>query len=327
MNDEDLYGIVYRHSRPAGLASWDPGPASERVLAHVQAVLDDYRAHWPVTNRQVLYRMIARFGYTKADEDRIERVVDRGRRAGFISWDVITDGRLSSDEPFEVRGAAGFWRWAAGHAEEVQLIRQQGQEVFLELWTEAAGLLPQLAAVGHPYGVPVRSDSGFNTSTAHWRMVERAIARADADIAARRTPRRTVVLHVGDHDPDGVTTFVRMRTDVEKMAKDQERSGLVEVVRTALLPSQIERHRVTGELEGATPAEVEAFRRKAKRRGGWEGPAAQVEALTPAQLATEVRGTIERLLDLDVLSAVVAREGALRGALADELERLAAEGA
>jgi hypothetical protein len=78
----------------------EPGRQSQRKLNDVLRALDDMEGR-AVTNRTLLYRLES-YGYSKDDEDAIERVVDRGRRAGRISWDAISDGRSTVDAPWEI---------------------------------------------------------------------------------------------------------------------------------------------------------------------------------------------------------------------------------
>ncbi|HKJ35724.1 MAG TPA: hypothetical protein VKA36_04080, partial [Solirubrobacterales bacterium] len=66
--------------RDRGYVPWNPYTKSKATLEHVLSIMDEYRAHWPITNRQVVYRMMGRFGYSKSDADHIYYVLDRGRR-------------------------------------------------------------------------------------------------------------------------------------------------------------------------------------------------------------------------------------------------------
>src|SRR5690606_30299136 len=68
-----------------------------------------------------------------------------------------------------------------------------GQPKHLEVWCEAAGMLPQLARAAEPYSVPVYSSGGFDSLTAKKRLADRIC----------RIGKPTVILHLGDYDPSG----------------------------------------------------------------------------------------------------------------------------
>ena len=46
-----------RKTRPRGFADWNPRPDTLALVGQVQAVLDEYREHLPLTVRQVFYRL------------------------------------------------------------------------------------------------------------------------------------------------------------------------------------------------------------------------------------------------------------------------------
>ena len=72
-------------------------------------------------------------------------------------------------------------------------------------------MAPQLARVADPFGVTVMSGGGFDSLTDKFNFAER--------LAGEERP--TEVLHIGDHDPSGVTMFLAFLEDVEAFAGDQ----------------------------------------------------------------------------------------------------------
>lgn len=317
----------YARSRPAGFAPWAPKGRSVTTLADVrQVLLDDFGAdQWPVTNRQVLYRLIGAYAYTKPDEDHVENVVKRARRAGLLPWDAIDDGRARVDTPFEVGDEADWWRWCADlAAAQLQLRRQDGQPQVTLLWTEAAGLIAQLARVAEPYGVAVYSTSGFATTTTLHRIATHAQVRYQADKDAGRDPRRTVVLHVGDRDDDGISAYSRVCQELEEFAWGLGLPGdLLDVPRAAITVEQITRHGVVTEPPKARPARRSDGTANTPRGGApLAPPLAQVEALTPQELADEITAVLDALTDPDALAAVVAAEDDVRAAVLRRLANL-----
>jgi hypothetical protein len=63
------------------------------LLDQVRSVLDEYLEHLPLTVRQVFYRLVGVYEYDKTEKAyaRLAECLNRARRAGVISWDVIRD--------------------------------------------------------------------------------------------------------------------------------------------------------------------------------------------------------------------------------------------
>ena len=56
-------------TRPRGpVSDWTPQATTVALLAQVDAVLDEYRDHLPLTCRQVFYRLVGTVGYAKDEK-------------------------------------------------------------------------------------------------------------------------------------------------------------------------------------------------------------------------------------------------------------------
>lgn len=288
--------------------NWKPQKKTLEKIAHVLEVLAEFKQFWPVPLRSVQYRMVGRFGYVKSDVEfeAIQYAVDRGRRAGRISWSAVDDGRSSVSEPFEFEDADGFSGWLENVIDETQLPRQAGQPQYVELWCEAAGTVARLEELAHEFGVPVYTSSGYNTTTSRYRAAVRAVRRDRESPAGRRTH----ILHLGDHDSDGVKLFNALLEDVEAWVADLGHPGIVTVERVAILPSQIEEH--------VPPRLWERPKRKWK---WWPWRyAAQLEALDLPTLHRIIRRRLEELFDLDVLEEVKRGEEDFRNELRQQIQ-------
>src|SRR4051812_28487904 len=98
-----------RRGRPVGYAPWAPRGATLEMLEQIDAVLEEHRDYWPITPRQVLYRLMAAGQAVKADAERIGDYLVRARRAGMIEWDAIGDGRTESAVPRFWDGTEAFF--------------------------------------------------------------------------------------------------------------------------------------------------------------------------------------------------------------------------
>lgn len=298
---------LYRHavrdkrSRPVGYAPWNPRAKTRESLDQILAVLGDHREYWPITPRQVLYRLMGRGEATKQDAERIGDYIVRGRRAGFIPWDAIGDGRTESMVPVVCDDPEAFFAEMRQSASVYRLDRQEGQPVYIELVVEAAGAVEQVFRTTVDYGVPVHSGSGFVSVDALRKVVVRA--------EQREVP--TVILVAGDLDPAGIDIRARVEDEITAFAVGHDLSG-VEVRTIALTEDQID------ELE-LIKAPME--RKKRKRYPWWQHTwTVELEAVSPGDLASIVIEAIEDRTDADTRQAVIDREAEERAELMKQLE-------
>lgn len=291
-------GSRYTTTRARGLQSWRPSTKSRVLLAQVAEVLEEYDDHLPLTVRQLFYRLVGRHGFDKTELAycRLLETLNRARRAGFVPFDAIRDDGVAASVPTGFHGMADFLDAVRQSASTYRRDRLADQPVAVEVWTEAGGMVPQAARVAHPFGVPVYSSGGFDSLTTKYDAARRFLARS--------TP--TLVLHVGDLDPSGLSIFDSLRADVSQIVLDLAGLGndpdarpdcFVRFRRVAVTPEQVERY-------GLATAPAKAT----DRRGDWQGGTVQAEALAPDDLAHELRQTLNEVMDLDALDRTRALE-------------------
>ncbi|MGI8513501.1 MAG: hypothetical protein ACR2NH_12835 [Solirubrobacteraceae bacterium] len=300
LDDADVHGEVTTgrnfdtdrtKGRPRGYAKWAPRAETQALLEDVRDVLDEYADHLPLTIRQVFYRLVAA-GYPKDERAyaRLCNVLGRARRARMLPFEAIRDDGVVTIENAAYDGVEDFEDETGRRARNYRRDRQEGQPARLELWCEAAGMLGQLARVAEPYSVPVFSAGGFGSLTANHAIAQRALDRL--------VP--TVLLHVGDFDPSGVSIFEAMAEDAAAFVKaDRTIETLhIEPVRVALTAAQVRAYGLP-----TTPA-----KKSDGRSRDWKGGTCQLEALAPDQLAKIVRKAILDRIDLTPYAAVLAEE-------------------
>jgi hypothetical protein len=306
----------------------------------VRAILDEYRAHLPLTARQIFYRLVGKYGYAK-DEKAYARLCEklvRARRALMIPFGSIRDDGTVVRENGGFDDVTDFWKWAREHGEYYRRNRQAGQPVFIELSCEAGGMVPQMVRVCAPYSVPVYSGGGFNSLTAIKEVADRALER---DVP-------TVLLHVGDFDPSGVSIFNSLGVDaalfvsqvadvvsnpdryeegfadrlLERVCPDLEVKPDAELrpVRVALTLDQVEGSETEGEaLDTAPPKKSDT------RSVNWPHAfTAQAEALPPDVLARIVQEAIRDHLDMGIYQAERERESEDRKVILKRIDESAA---
>ena len=284
----------YQHARVKGLAPWKPHRPSLALVEQIRGVLTEYADHLPLTARQIFYRLVGAHDYPKSEKayNRLAYVLGRARRGGYLPFDAFRDDGVTARDPGGFSGMAQFWTAVHTAAESYRRDRMCAQPQVVEVWVEAAGMVPQAVRVAHEYGAAVYSSGGFNSLTALHDAAQRIRRRYI------RHEQDTVVLQIGDHDPSGESIFASAALDVETLVRDIEWSrtppGLcvdlpgLEFARVAVTEEQIQRY----QLPTAPP-------KKSDKRGDWTGGTVQAEALPPDVLADVLRAAIERRVDLD----------------------------
>lgn len=292
-------------TRARGFATWRPRNDAVELLAQVREVLDEYREHLPLTLRQVFYRLVGSRGYEKTETayKRLGETLNRARRASLLPFDVIRDDGITT-RPAPGWGSVDHFMAAVRHGvENFRLDRQAGQPRQLIIMSEAAGMVPQLERVAHPFGVEVLSSGGFDSTTAKHAL---------ACKVARLPRQAAVVLHLGDCDPSGVHVFSSLDEDVGAFAAAM--GATVTFVRLAVTPAQVKKLGLP--TAPAKPTDRRSF-------AGIDGDAnatVQAEAIPPDELARIVRKAIAKRIDHHAYEAVLEAEQRAKASLAEILE-------
>jgi len=300
--------------RPKGYAPWSPQMASARLVDDVREVLEENEDYLPLTIRQVFYRLVAAYGYPK-NEAAYKRLIDklgRARRAGLIPFGHLRDDGVSVMGDRHYGGMDDFYGHVKrlGAAYERDKLARQGCDV--RVLCESAGMIPQLHRSASPYSVPVYSGSGFDSLTA-----KHDLALAVHDGAVYRG-KPTVILHLGDYDPSGVSLYESIKEDVHAFLSEDVLSYEPEQVavfhRVALVPSQIDALGLTTYPPKASDSKAGPWIRAGLRT-------CQLEALPPDLLARVLQSYIEHFLDSDLLAEDRAEEQHERRQIALALPR------
>jgi hypothetical protein len=154
-------------------------------------------------------RQKPKLGPMEADPATVQEVLVLARRAGIIDEDLVADDRapdafvpLTWDDADE---AVDFIAEdIVDYVRGFRLDQQDGQDAYIEVWCEAAGLLDILVDVCRPFHVPVFPAGGFKGLKGKRDAASR--------VAERDVP--TVVLHIGDYDLHGRWIFQSEAEDV-----------------------------------------------------------------------------------------------------------------
>jgi hypothetical protein len=281
-----------RH-RPRGyIANYRPQAKTRALLADMQDVLEEYRAYWPLTDRQIYYRLVGVYDYPKTElcYERVQTHLSNARRGRVIPFTAIRDDGIAVMAPGHFADTDDFYGQVQQLGATYHRDKLARQPTYLKVWCEAAGMAPQLARVAHPYSIPVYSCGGFDSTTAKYEVAQRIC----------RLGRRAVILHFGDYDVSGVSMFTAIAEDVAAFVAADKPHGLcsVEFRRVALTAAQVDVFRLP-----TAPAKEQQGRGK-----HWQGGTCQLEALAPDLIARLADEAIRAEIDLRVYGEDVRLE-------------------
>lgn len=294
--------MIYKTGRPKGFAEWKPQQGTQQIMNQVQDVLKQYRAHWPLTIRQIFYRLVGVHGYDKTEQaySRLCEYMSRARRSRMIPMYAIRDDGTTRQDAKGWYDQAQFIRTVIKSAEQYGRDKQARQATRVMILVEAAGMLPQIVKAVGSYGLPVISSSGFDSLTMKYELAQDII----------KDGRPTVVLHIGDLDPSGVCIFDSIEADV--MAFVGNTFDLL-FKRIALTPEQV----VLYGLPTAPPKATD-------KRGEGIAETCQCEALPPDTLAAIVNEAAQEYVDLEQYAEDVAAEQGEREYLIEQFKGMEA---
>ncbi len=279
---------------PAGYyREWRPSSKSKIMLGRVKCILDEYAEYLPLTVRQIYYRMIAAFKYEKGDtfKDALYAMMVLARRAEEIPfWKIRDDGIQGGGAWYSLR------TFLKGHDDELHTYatdQQIWQKVRMEAWCESAGMRPQIAKVCDEYTIPAYSCGGFNSLTSIRQVVQTVLEEERARVEDGEPPRKTVLLHLGDWDPSGVSMLERINEDVSAFLKEDMPGAEFIVVQVCLTEQQIKKHELPPEPLTTEDQRSLVWKKtdESGRKVKWE-----LEALPPDVIADLLKEAIEENL-------------------------------
>jgi hypothetical protein len=275
------------------------------IINQANAIIGEYLAlGFILTLRQLFYQFVSRalIDNSAAEYKALGRAIKSARRAGLIDWAAIEDRTrnvhwsASWDDPAEVISTV-----ALQYRENPWL----GQQFRPEVWIEKDALLGVIEGVCREFRVPYFACRGNNSESEQYS----AGKRFEADLAKGLTP---IVLHLGDHDPNGLDMTRDNRDRLALFA----RQG-VEVRRLALNMDQVERYRPPPNFAKDTDTRFAAYAAQFGNKC-WE-----LDALDPTVIAGLIRNEIAGLIDQEVWKEALAQEEANRALLGSVSENWA----
>jgi hypothetical protein len=273
-------------------------PATLALIDHANEIIGEYQAlGFILTLRQMFYQFVSRpslgLANTFDNYKRLGRTITDARRAGLIDWDAIED---------RTRNVHRLPTWhdppqiVASCAEQYREDAWTSQPYRPEVWIEKDALIGVIEDVSNELRAPYFSCRG-NVSEPEMYAAGTRFARIV------RQGQLPIVLHLGDHDPNGVDMTRDIRERLRMFARRE-----IEVQRIALNLGQ-----VTGlppNFAKENDSRYAAYVRQFGTTECWE-----LDALAPNVISGLVRAALDRLIDQDAWAAAIAAEDNSRAIL------------
>lgn len=264
-------------------------PDSLTMIDRVNSVIDEYQDKgYDLTLRQVYYQLVAADMIPNSERSykNLGSLINDARLAGLISWYSIIDRTrnlrgLGSDSSPEstISLAAGTYR----------LDKWENQPYHVEVWVEKDALAGIVGQICNELDVDYFSCRGYTSQSEMWRAARRLL-RYEGD------GKKTVILHLGDHDPSGIDMSRDITERFQLFGADPT------FKRLALNMDQIEAYQPPPNPAKLSDSRAKGYIQKFGR-SSWE-----LDALKPETLADLINSNVEPYIDKKLLEETLKRE-------------------
>ncbi len=329
INPEQAHAELWQYRRaraaleaqPLAIGVYKPrktiSAARALLLAAVLTILNDRRAYWPLSVRQIHYALLNDPPLKHASK------ADSTYRNDSASYKTLTDlvarGRLDGSIPFEALGdeTRPVEVWDV-HQNPRAFVRRelanmfcgywrdlmQSQPNHIELLGEKNTITPILKPPASEYTITLTTGRGYCSLPPRYAMAKRFEASGK---------EKLILLIVSDFDPDGeeiAHSFVRSM-------RDDFRIDRIHAIKVALTAEQVRQFELApGGKAKKTSSNYASF----VNQHGTD--IFELEALEPEVLQQIVREAIESVIDRDALSAEIDAERADAAFLASVRQRV-----
>lgn len=261
---------------------WAPEPDTLSIIAAADQIATDYANQgYDLTLRQLYYQFVARdlLPNTAQSYKRLGTIVDKGRQAGLLDWDHITDRTRNLERNSHWLDPAGI---IDGATQGYGIDLWSTQDVRVEIWVEKEALAGVVQRAAEDLDCPWFACRGYVSQSEMWGAARRFIRYGNEG-------QSTVILHLGDHDPSGIdmTRDIRARTALFSY------DGDITVKRIALNMDQVETYNPPPNFAKTTDSRYQDYRDRFGE-DSWE-----LDALDPATLDALIRAQIDEYRDIE----------------------------
>jgi len=258
---------------------YSPRRASLAIIEQANTIIEEYQEQgFLLTLRQLFYQFVARdlLPNSQSQYKKLGRIVRNARDGGLIDWDAIEDRtrevntHSSWESPRDI-----IAQDASDYREDPWL----GQKYRPEVWIEKDALLGVIEGICTQFRVPYFAHRGNNSQTLQYQAGKRFEAYFDQGLIP-------LVLHLADHDPNGIDMT---RDNRERLALYARRE--VEVRRIALNMDQVREYDPPANFVKEDDTRTTGYREQFGTDECWE-----LDALSPAVISGLIRAEIELLI-------------------------------
>jgi hypothetical protein len=282
-------------------------PRSMKLIGTANDIIDEYtRQGYDLTLRQLYYQFVARdvIPNNQRSYNRLKDLVANARLAGLIDWSAIQD---------RTRNLRGNQHWSSpaeivqACAASYQIDKWATQPRRVEVWIEKDALVGVISGVCRRLDIPYFSCRGYTSHSEIWR----------AGYYRMRPPskQRTIILHLGDHDPSGID----MTRDIGARLRQFSGRDDLEIRRLALNMDQVDTYDPPPNPAKTTDSRYEGY---IVRYGeeSWE-----LDALEPAVISDLIEDAVTEIRDEGAWESALARERMERERLEEVAEQMGDE--
>jgi len=272
-------------------------------LALINKIIEEYAAQgYRLTLRQLYYQLVSRdiISNDQREYAKVGNLLTKGRMAGVVDWNAIEDRIRKPHIPYWVTGISDAIN---DTVQQYRLSRQDGQDVYIEVWVEKDALSGVLRRITEHYHINLMVNRGYSSTSAMYDAFQRFQAE----------DRPGIILYLGDHDPSGLDmirdvkdrleqfgmTFFPAETLIENPDLNE---GTFSIEHMALTKEQIDQYNPPPNPAKMTDSRAADYVVE-HGRTSWE-----VDALPPETLNKLVSDKIESLIDMDLFQDMLDKE-------------------
>lgn len=254
-------------------------------LEEINVIIEEYGAQgYKLTLRQLYYQLVSRdiIPNKQSEYAKLSHLLKNGRMGGVVDFDAIEDRIRVPKRPYWVSGVSNA---IEDTIRQYWLDRQEGQDVYIECWSEKDALSNILYRVSSHYHIYLVINRGYSSCTAMHDAHKRF-----------ENHDNNVILYLGDHDPSGLD----MVRDIQDRL--DEFGSSVEVIPIALTTAQIRQYNPPPNWAKITDPRAKWYIQE-HGNTSWE-----VDALEPNVLHKLLQQHIEYRIDMNHFREVIEQE-------------------
>ena len=258
-------------------------------LDTINKIIEEYaKEGYKLTLRQLYYQLVSRdiIPNKLSEYAKLSTLLVKGRMAGVVDWEAIEDRIRVPFLPYWVHDIENA---IEDTINQYRLNRQDGQDVYIELWVEKDALSGVLKRITSKYHINLMVNRGYSSCTAMHDAYERFKVQ-------EQDGKSVVILYLGDHDPSGLDMIRDINDRLEEFGVNPE------VRHIGLTMGQIKKYNPP-----PNPAKITDPRAKGyiteHGNTSWE-----VDALNPKVLHQLVSDNVEEMIDMDLFNEKLNQE-------------------